>query len=107
MVNQENTEQEIQTVIVLSCPNCKEEFGYEGHYDEDQNESVTCQHCAWTASKWNFDYLEESQMENKCPMCGKFVPLDALTKFTPDNELTTEKTEWFCDTCWEEENDKK
>lgn len=36
-------------------------------------------------------------------VCGKYIPYDAPSKFTPDSETTAEKTEYFCEECWEQE----
>lgn len=54
--------------IMLSCPDCHEEFEHKGRYDEDMDESVQCPGCGYTASKWCFDYIpgeeEDEQSED-------------------------------------------
>ncbi len=44
-------------MIILSCPDCGEEFKYKGRFDENFLEPVACPHCYWTASKFTFDYV--------------------------------------------------
>lgn len=43
----------------VNCPNCKENFAFEGRYDENFDKQRTCEHCGFTVSSWCFDYVKE------------------------------------------------
>lgn len=43
--------------IILNCPNCMQEFEYDGRYDDGMDEPVECSSCHWVSSKWTFDYV--------------------------------------------------